>query len=265
MLKIKDLYKTFNNNTINENALFEGLSLTVEDGDFVTIIGSNGAGKSSLLNIISGTLEHDEGHISLDDKDMSHMPEYKRTRSIGRVFQDPSLGVSPEMTILENMSIAYNKGKKFNLTMGISKKNVDFFADILSKLSLGLENKLNDKVGLLSGGQRQALSLIMATLSNPSLLLLDEHIAALDPKTSDTIIELSNNLISEKNITTMMITHNLNHAINLGNRLIMMHKGKIMLDIKGKEKKNMTIEKLLNYFEKNLSGDLLSDRVLFSS
>lgn len=265
LLTIKNLYKTFNTNTVNENKLFNGLSIDIEDNEFVTIIGSNGAGKSSLLNIISGTLEHDNGEICLNDMDISNMPEYKRTRVIGRVFQDPSMGVSPTMTILENLSMAYNKSKKFNLTMGISNKNTDYFIEVLSKLSLGLEEKLNEKVGLLSGGQRQALSLIMATISNPSLLLLDEHIAALDPKTSEIIIELSNSLITEKKITTLMVTHNLNHAISLGNRLIMLHKGKIMLDIKGEEKKNMTIEKLLDYFEKNRKGDFLSDRILFSN
>lgn len=264
MLQIQNLSKAFNVGTVNQNMIFNNLSLNIKDGDFVTVIGSNGAGKSTLLNIISGCLDLDGGSISLDGKEISKLPEFKRTRYIGRVFQNPSLGTSPSMTILENLSMANNKGKKFGFTSGITKKNVPYFKELLSKLNIEIENKLHVKVGLLSGGQRQAMSLIMAVMSNPKLLLLDEHTAALDPKTSESIIELTKEIVSEKKITTMMVTHNLNHAITLGNRLLMMHRGKIILDIEGEEKKNLTIEKLLQYFEKIQGKDAISDRILFS-
>jgi putative tryptophan/tyrosine transport system ATP-binding protein len=264
MLQIRNLLKVFNKGTVSENTVFDDLSLDIRDGDFITIIGSNGAGKSTLLNIISGSIETDEGLLTLDEKEISNLPEHKRTRFMGRVFQNPAMGTSPSMTILENLSMAYNKGKKFGISLGISKKNTPYFKELLSKLNLGLEDKLHTKVGLLSGGQRQALSLLMAAMSNPSLLLLDEHTAALDPKTSETIIELTENIVKDKNITTLMVTHNLNHAIKLGNRLIMMHRGKVILDIDGEEKKNLTIEKLLGYFDKMQSKDLISDRLLFS-
>lgn len=264
LLRIRNLFKTFNPNTINEKKVFEKLSLDVADGDFITIIGSNGAGKSTLLNIVSGSIEEDEGTILLEDQEISKLPEFKRTRVIGRVFQNPSMGTSPSMTIIENLSMALNKGKKFNLTMGTSKKNTPFFKELLSQLSLGLEDQMDAKVGLLSGGQRQALTLLMATLSNPQLLLLDEHTAALDPKTSERIIGLTEKIVSERKITTLMVTHNLNQAINLGNRLLMLHQGKVVLDIRGEEKKNLTIEKLLNCFEEIQSNDLISDRLLFS-
>ncbi|KGK85979.1 ATP-binding cassette domain-containing protein [Clostridium sp. HMP27] len=264
MLKIQKLSKVFNENTINENLVLDKLSLDIEEGDFITIIGSNGAGKSTLLNIISGSIEDYKGKIVLDDKEISNLSEFKRTKFIGRVFQDPSSGTSPSMNILENLSMAHNKGRRFGLSKGISKKDIPYFKELLSKLDLGLENNLYNKVGLLSGGQRQAMSLIMATMSNPRLLLLDEHTAALDPKTSEKIINLTEEVVRSKKITTLMITHNLNHAIKLGNRLIMMHRGNILLDIKGEEKKSLTIEKLLNYFENLQSQDVMSDRVLFS-
>ncbi|MTI69356.1 MAG: ATP-binding cassette domain-containing protein [Firmicutes bacterium] len=263
MLEIQNLSKTFNKSTVNEKKVFKGFSLDVKKGDFITIIGSNGAGKSSLLNIISGSIKEDQGYLKLNDKTINKLPEYKRTKHISRVFQDPSLGTSPSMTILENLSMAYNKGKKFGLTMGVSKKNKEYFIKILSKLSLGLEGQLNTKVGLLSGGQRQALSLIMATMSNPELLLLDEHTAALDPKTSKIIVDLTKSIVKEKKITTLMVTHNLNQAINVGNRILMFHQGEIVIDIKGKEKKSLNIDKLMDYFEKIQSKDLLSDRLLF--
>ncbi|QEK10934.1 ATP-binding cassette domain-containing protein [Crassaminicella thermophila] len=264
MLRIQNLSKTFHKHTINEKTVFNNFSIHVEEGDFITIIGSNGAGKSTLLNIISGSIQADDGVIFLKNKEISKEPEFKRTRVIGRVFQDPSMGTSPSMTILENLSMAMNKGKRFNLTMGVSKKDIPYFIDILSQLSLGLENQLNTKVGLLSGGQRQALSLIMATISNPHILLLDEHTAALDPKTSERIIDLTQKIIANRSMTTLMVTHNLNQAINLGNRLIMIHGGKIVLDIKGEEKKSLNIEKLLACFEKIQTNDLISDRLLFS-
>lgn len=265
MLKIQKLRKVFNKNTLNENILYDNLSLTVEEGDFVTIIGSNGAGKSTLLNLICGTLSADEGSIILNGKEISTLPEYKRTKYIGRVFQDPSKGVSPNMTILENMSIAYNKGKRYGLTMCVNKNNTKVFIELLSQINLGLEDKLNTKVNLLSGGQRQALSLIMAVMCKPKLLLLDEHIAALDPKTSERIIEITDKIIVENKITTLMVTHNLNHAITLGNRLFMMHEGKIVMDVREEEKSRLTIDKLLKSFEK-VQGkqEGLSDRVLFS-
>lgn len=264
MLRIRNLSKTFHKNTINEKTVFQRFSLDIEDGDFITIIGSNGAGKSTLLNIISGSIEMDEGSIVLSDEDISEQPEFKRAKGIGRVFQDPSMGTSPSMTIVENLSMAINKGKRFGLSMGASKRDIPYFTEILSSLSLGLENQLHTKVGLLSGGQRQALSLVMATISNPELILLDEHTAALDPKTSERIIDLTEKVITEKKITTLMVTHNLHQAISLGNRLIMLHQGEVVLDIKGEEKKKLTIEKLLTCFEKIQSDHVLSDRLLFS-
>jgi ABC-type uncharacterized transport system, ATPase component len=264
LLQIHNLHKTFHKGTVNENTVFDGLSLKIEDGDYITVIGSNGAGKSTLLNIISGSIEADEGSIILEGRDISRLPEYKRTKLIGRVFQDPTTGTSPSMTILENMSMALNKGKSFGLTPGVNRANISHLKKILSELSLGLEDRLNTKVALLSGGQRQALSLLMATISNPRLLLLDEHTAALDPKTSERIIELTNKIISRRNMTTLMVTHNLNHAITMGNRLVMMHRGNVVLDIKGEEKTNLTIEKLLECFEKVNSKESLSDRQLFS-
>lgn len=265
MLQVKNLYKVFNKNTVNENKVFTGLNLQVNKGDFITIIGSNGAGKSTLLNIISGTIPVDNGTIMLGENQISKLPEHKCTKFIGRVFQDPSKGTAPSMTILENMSMAYNKGNKFGFSLGVNKKNIPYFKELLSKLELGLEDKLYTKVGLLSGGQRQALTLIMTAMSNPELLLLDEHTAALDPKTSEKIIELTKNIVDEKGITTLMVTHNLNHAINLGNRLIMLHHGEVILDISGEEKKSLTMEKLLKFFESNKDKDLVSDRGLFAS
>lgn len=244
--------------------VFDNLSLKVMDGDFVTIIGSNGAGKSTLLNLISGSIESDGGSIMLNGKEISNLPEYKRTRMIGRVFQSPALGTSPSMTILENMSMAYNKGRTYGLTPGVSKKSIPIFKEMLSELSLGLEDRLNVKVGLLSGGQRQALSLLMAAISNPELLLLDEHTAALDPKASEIVTNLTGRIISEKRMTALMVTHNLGQAISMGNRLIMLHRGRIVLDIGGEDKKKLTRDKLLNCFKGNQSDDLFGDRLAFS-
>lgn len=264
MLQVQNLIKTFNKDTVNEKQIFKNLSITVDEGDFITIIGSNGAGKSTLLNIISGAIPLDEGKIILKDKNISKQTEFKSARFIGRVFQNPTFGTSPSMTVRENLSLALNKGKSFNLTMCISKKNDKYFKELLSQLSIGLENHLDTKVGLLSGGQRQALTMLMATITKPELLLLDEPTAALDPKTSETIVELTERIVYDKNITTLMVTHDLNQAINVGNRLIMMHRGKIVLDIRGKEKKKLTIEKLLEYFKETQENDLISDRLLFS-
>ena len=224
MLKVEGLHKVFNKNTIDENILFNSFDLTINNGDFITLIGSNGAGKSTLLNIIAGSVEADQGSIFIENKKLSDLAQHKRSRFIGRVFQNPSEGTASNMTILENLSMAYNKNKPFNLTAGINKKNVEMFKNKLNTLELGLEDKLYTKVGLLSGGQRQALCLIMAVISKPELLLLDEHTAALDPKTSEKIIELTEKVVKENSVTTLMVTHNLNHAIRLGNRLVMMHR-----------------------------------------
>jgi len=264
MLEINSLSKTFNKRTVNEKVIFDDLNLEVGKGEFITIIGSNGAGKSTLLNIIAGALENDRGNIILDNKNINNLPEYKRAALIGRVLQDPSKGVAPSMTILENMSMAYNKGKSFNLTPGISKKNVSLFKEMLVPLNLGLEDKLNDKVGVLSGGQRQALSLLMAVMKKPKLLLLDEHTAALDPKTSERLNAITESIINENSITALMVTHNMNHAISMGNRLIMMHEGKIILDIKGESKKHMTVKRLLEHFDSLDIENGLSDRALLA-
>lgn len=265
LLQIHNLHKTFYKGTVNENTVFDGLSLNIEDGDYVTVIGSNGAGKSTLLNLISGSVMADEGSISLDGREISKLPEYKRTKYMGRVFQDPAMGTSPSMTILQNLSMAFSKGKNFGLTPGVSPKNTPGFKKMLSELDLGLENRINERVSLLSGGQRQALSLLMASISGPKLLLLDEHTAALDPKTSERIIALTDKIISDRKMTAIMVTHNLSQAIMSGNRLIMLHRGNVVLDIKGDEKKDLTIEKLLQCFEKTHSMESLSDEQLFSN
>ncbi|MFX0548689.1 ABC transporter ATP-binding protein [Hathewaya histolytica] len=264
MLRIKNLHKTFNENTVNENHIFKGLNLDIKKGDFLTIVGSNGAGKSTLLNIISGAIKGSGGEILLEEKNINKLKEHKISQEIGRVYQDPGKGTAPSMTILENLSMAYNKGKGFGLTKAVDKNNIELFRELLKPLDLGLEEKLDCKVGLLSGGQRQAISLIMAVMNSPKILLLDEHTAALDPKTSEKIIEITNKVVKEKNITTLMVTHNLKHAINLGNRLIMMHRGEILFDIKEEEKKTLTMEKLLSMFENTTGEDGVSDRALFS-
>ncbi|MGL5417045.1 MAG: ABC transporter ATP-binding protein [Clostridium sp.] len=262
MLKIKNLSKVFNENTINENKVFDNFDVEVKKGDFISIIGSNGAGKSTLLNLISGQIQEDSGIIQINNKVVSHLSEYKRSKSIGRVFQNPSLGVSPNMTILENLSLAHNKGKSFGFKFAIDKKQISKFKELLSILELGLEDKLYNKVELLSGGQRQALTLLMATMSNPKLLLLDEHTAALDPKTSKKIMEITNRIVVEKKITTLMVTHNMKYALDFGNRLFMMHSGNIVIDVYGKEKENLNTKRLLNLFESvNIDGEL-SDRSL---
>ena len=263
MLKINQLSKVFNPNTINENKLFNGLSLEVNKGDFVTIIGSNGAGKSTLLNIIAGNIQSDSGNIIIDGEDVSRKPEYIRCKDIGRVYQDPSVGVAPNMTILENLSLADNKGKPYGLTLGINKSRINYYKELLSQVNLGLEDKLYNKVLLLSGGQRQALTLLMAVMSQPKILLLDEHTAALDPKTSEKIMEITKKIVKERNITTLMVTHNLKHAMQTGNRLFMMHRGEIVIDVKGEEKAELDTDKLMALFEKVHVKDDLSDRTLF--
>ena len=264
MLEIKSINKGFNRRTINEAIIFDNFNLDIHKGDFITIVGSNGAGKSTLLNIISGVLALDSGKIILEGKDITKLKEYRRSKFISRVFQDPTKGTSPSMTILENLSLAANKGSNFGLSLGVNKKNIEEFKNQLSILNLGLEDKINTKVGMLSGGQRQALSLLMATLNTPKILLLDEHTAALDPKTSETIINLTNTIIKEKNITAIMITHNLSHAIEFGNRLLMMHRGEAVFDIDKVEKSNLTKNALIEEFNKVTFKEELSDRTLFA-
>lgn len=264
MLRIQGLSKVFNPNTINENRVFEEFSLDVNKGDFISIIGSNGAGKSTLLNLVSGNIPIDSGTILIDGKDVSFKDEYLRSKEIGRVYQSPSLGVAPNMSILENLALADNKGKVFGLTFGVNKKRINYYKDILSKLNLGLEDKLYNKVNLLSGGQRQALTLMMAVMSEPKLLLLDEHTAALDPKTSARIMEITSEVVKERGITTLMVTHNMKNAIEAGNRLLMMHGGKVIVDVNGSEKESLTTEKLLDLFSKAHLTEALSDRSLLS-
>lgn len=263
MLSIKNISKTFNKGTVNSNKVFDNLSLDIREGDFITIIGSNGAGKSTLLNIISGSIKADSGQIIVNNRDIARLPEHERTKFISRVYQNPFLGVSPSMTILENMSLAYNKGQKFGLGRAVTKKNEYMFKEMLSTLELGLEDKIHNEVGLLSGGQRQSIALLMATMIKPQLLLLDEHTAALDPKTSIRIIEITKEIVDNNNITTLMVTHDLNHVLELGNRVIMMHSGNIILDIKDEEKSELTIEKLLGHFDN--ANVMLSDRTLLSN
>jgi putative ABC transport system ATP-binding protein len=261
MLEIKNLYKVFNKNTVNENVVFNNLNLKLEKSDFITIIGSNGAGKSTLLNIVAGSIEEDSGSIKLDGDELSGIPEYKRASNIGRVFQDPTKGTAPDMTILENLSMSYNKGKAFGLAPGISKKNIAHFKELLSTLNLGLEDKLYTKIGLLSGGQRQALSLISAVMSKPELLLLDEHTAALDPAMAKKVLLLTREIIYKQHFCTLMVTHNMKAALEYGTRTIMMHEGQIIMDLTGKERENMTVELLIKQFENRSGTELDNDRL----
>lgn len=248
MLELSNIYKTFNSGTIDEKLLFCNFNLTVADGEFVAIIGSNGSGKTTILNIISGNVTADSGSIILDGTNLTNVQDYKRAKRIGRVFQNPSVGTCPSMTIWENMSIADNKGKSFGLSFGLNKQRKDFYCSNLELLGMGLENRLNTPAGSLSGGQRQALALIMATLKRPDLLLLDEHTAALDPKSSDIVMRLTEKIVREKNITTLMVTHNLRHAVEYGSRTIMMHEGNAIMDVSGDERKNKTINDYLSVF-----------------
>ncbi|MFL0268471.1 ABC transporter ATP-binding protein [Candidatus Clostridium radicumherbarum] len=264
MLKIENLCKIFNQNTTNENKVFQGLNIEVNKGDFITLIGSNGAGKSTFLNIIAGTLKEDSGYITINNKNIEKLPEYKRSKYIGRVFQDTSKGIALNLSIIENLSLAFNKGKAFDLSFCISKKNINMFKEKLAQLNLGLEDKLNTKVGLLSGGQRQALCLLIAVMNKPELLLLDEHTAALDPKATEIILDLTEKMVKENNITTLMVTHNLNNAVKIGNRIIMMHRGDIILDLRGKEKEKLTVDNLIENFDKAQGMNFISDRMLLS-
>lgn len=248
MLKLTNIYKTFNPGTVNENNLFSDFSFEVSDNEFVAIIGSNGSGKTTLMNIISGDITPDSGDVLLNDKSILKTVNYKRARKMSRVFQNPSNGTCPTMTIFENLSIADNKGKPYGLTKGLNTKQKDFYCSQLEILGMGLENRLNTLAGRLSGGQRQALALIMATLSNPDILLLDEHTAALDPKSADTVMQLTNKLICDKKITALMITHNLRYAAEYGTRTVMMHEGNAIIDISGEEKKRRSVNDYLKVF-----------------
>ena len=264
MLEIKNLTKTFNAGTINEKVALDNLSLTLEDGDFVTVIGGNGAGKSTLLNAISGVWKPDSGQIIVDGVNLSHMPEYKRAKFLGRVFQDPMMGTAADMEIQENLAIANRRGKLRGFKWGISKKEKADYVKMLSKLELGLETRLSAKVGLLSGGQRQAVTLLMASMNKPKILLLDEHTAALDPKTAEKVLKITDKIVNENKLTTIMITHNMADALSHGNRLIMMNQGKIIVDVKGEDKKKLTVSDLLELFTKASGTQFASDRALLS-
>ncbi len=264
MLEINGLRKTFNKGTINEKVAIENLSLRFQEGDFVTVIGGNGAGKSTLLNLIAGAYPADAGQVILDGKDISKMPEHKRASLLGRVFQDPMMGTAAGMGIEENLAMAYRRGKGRGLCWGISAKEREKYREKLKALDLGLEGRLSTKVGLLSGGQRQALTLLMATLQKPKLLLLDEHTAALDPRTAAKVLELSDHIIAKHGLTAMMVTHNMRDAIEHGNRLIMMHEGNIVLDIAGEAKKKLTVEELIARFSRASGHEFADDRALLS-
>lgn len=262
MLEIKNVYKTFNAGTVNEKVALKGLDLTLEDGDFVTVIGGNGAGKSTMLNAVAGVWPVDMGKILIDGQDVTRLSEHQRAKYIGRVFQDPMMGTAATMQIDENLALAARRGLPRTLRAGITKKEHDTYYELLKTLDLGLEERMTSKVGLLSGGQRQAVTLLMATLKKPKLLLLDEHTAALDPKTAAKVLELSDKIIAEHNLTALMVTHNMKDAIVHGNRLIMMWDGKIILDIKGEEKKNLTVDDLLHQFTVASGKEFANDRAL---
>lgn len=263
MLQIENVYKTFNPGTINEKKALRGINLTLNPGDFVTVIGGNGAGKSTLLNMITGVYSVDSGKIIIDGVDVTKMPDYKRAKYFGRVFQDPMMGTAADMQIEENLALALRRGKKPTLRPGITAKERIRFKELLSMLDLGLEDRLTSKVGLLSGGQRQAITLLMATLESPKLLMLDEHTAALDPQTAAKVLSITDKLVTSGNITTLMITHNMRDAIHYGNRLIMMNNGEIVFDVSGEEKKNLTVDGLIKKFSETSKG-MLSDRTLLS-
>lgn len=264
MLKVTNVHKTFNPGTINEKKALNGVDLSLAPGDFVTVIGGNGAGKSTILNMIAGVYPIDDGQIVLDGQDISRLPEYKRAKLLGRVFQDPMMGTASEMEIQENMALAYRRGKARGLSWGITKTEKKMFKEALRTLDLGLEERMTSKVGLLSGGQRQALTLLMATLQKPQLLLLDEHTAALDPKTAKKVLDLTKELVARDNLTTLMVTHNMKDAIHIGNRLIMMHEGRIIYDVKGEEKQKLQVRDLLEKFEQASGGEFANDRMLLA-
>lgn len=262
MLKIENLYKTFNIGTINEKQVLKGVNLHLNPGDFVTVIGGNGAGKSTILNMIAGVFLGEQGSIVLDGEDITMKPEYMRAKLLGRVFQDPMKGTAANMEIQENLALAYRRGKKRGLRWGITQVEKEKYVEDLKTLDLGLETRLSSKVGLLSGGQRQALTLLMATLQKPKLLLLDEHTAALDPKTAKKVLDLTEQIVTNNQLTALMVTHNMKDAINIGNRLIMMHDGNIIYDVKGEEKKNLKVSDLLQKFEKASGSEFANDRMI---
>lgn len=264
MLQLKGIYKTFNAGTVNEKRAIDNLNLTLEDGDFVTIIGGNGAGKSTTLNLIAGVYPVDAGMIHLNGYDLTNLPEHKRARFLGRVFQDPMMGTAATMGIEENLALAYRRGQKRGLGSGITNEERELYREKLATLGLGLENRMTSKVGLLSGGQRQALTLLMATLVTPKLLLLDEHTAALDPATAEKVLDLTKSIVAEKKITCLMVTHNMHQALELGNRTLMMDAGRIVFDVKGEARSKMTVDDLLEKFRENAGKILDNDRILLS-
>lgn len=262
MLQLNQVFLTFNEGTLDEKKALEEVNLDLKHGDFLTIIGSNGAGKSTMMNVISGSLLPDAGDVVIDDKSVTHLQEYSRAQFIGRVFQDPMAGTAPTMTIEENLAMAWSRNKKRGLSPGVTKKRKDLFREHLETLHLGLEDRLHAKVGLLSGGERQALSLLMATFTEPKILLLDEHTAALDPSRAELITNLTAQIVERFNLTTLMVTHNMQQALDLGNRIIMMDKGQIIFDVGEKEKKELTIEKLLNEFQRIRGEQMVSDKAV---
>ena len=262
MLDLIDIRKTFNAKTVNEKVALNGVNLHLEDGDFVTVIGGNGAGKSTILNAIAGVWPVDEGRIIIDGTDVTNLSEHRRANLLGRVFQDPMTGTAATMQIEENLALAARRGQKRTLRIGITKAEREGYREKLKTLGLGLEDRMTTKVGLLSGGQRQALTLLMATLKKPKLLLLDEHTAALDPRTASKVLQLSRQIVEENHLMTMMVTHNMKDAIAYGNRLIMMHEGRVILDIKGEQKKHLTVEMLLEQFARASGDEFVSDRAL---
>ena len=264
MLEIINLRKTFNPGTVNEKTALDGVSLTLKDGDFVSVIGGNGAGKSTLLNAVAGTWLVDSGTISIDGVNVTRLPEHKRAQFIGRVFQDPMMGTAATMQIEENLALALRRGKRRTLRAGITAAERDRYRELLKILGLGLEDRLTTKVGLLSGGQRQAITLLMATMNRPKLLLLDEHTAALDPKTAAKVLELTDQIVEKNHLTTLMITHNRRDAITHGNRLIMMYEGNILIDVSGEEKRNLTVEHLLSLFTQASGGGVVNDRLVLN-
>ena len=262
MLKIDHVSKTFNRNTVNEKKALIDLSLSIQEGDFVTVIGGNGSGKSTMLNAVAGVLTVDSGQIFIDQTEVTRLAEYRRAPYIGRVFQDPMMGTAAGMGIEENLALAYRRGESRGLAWGIKKEDRAFYRQQLTRLGLGLEDRLSVKAGLLSGGQRQALTLLMATLKKPKLLLLDEHTAALDPKTARTVLDITRQIIEEDQITTLMVTHNMRDAIALGNRLIMFYEGRVVIDVEGDAKKQLTVDKVLAMFDRISSCGEVDDKLL---
>nr|WP_285841849.1 ABC transporter ATP-binding protein [Sutcliffiella horikoshii] len=264
VLHLTQINKVFNEGTLDEKNALDTINLSLKKGDFVTIIGSNGAGKSTMMNMISGVLTPDTGKVEIDGRNVTYMAEHRRARYIGRVFQDPMAGTAPTMTIEENLAMAYSRNKNRTLRMGVTKKRKTYFKEVLETLHLGLENRLSAKVGLLSGGERQALSLLMATFTEPDILLLDEHTAALDPSRAELITNITKEIVADKGLTTLMVTHNMQQALDLGNRLIMMDKGQIILEVEEEEKKTLTIERLLSEFQRIRGQQMTNDRALLS-